>query len=53
MSRYEQDNIDGCSMKSIYDAFQAAGSSLNALPQALVATDAFTYRRPLDFQVSP
>jgi hypothetical protein len=60
MSRYEQTgdapataNIDGCSMKSIYDAFQAAGLSLNALPQALVATDAFTYRRPLDFQVSP
>jgi len=63
MNRYEQTgdkpgevNIDGCSMKSINDAFQAAGSSLKALPQALVATDAFTYRRPLDFQapqVSP
>lgn len=63
MNRYEQTgdaantaNIDGCSMKSLDDAFKAAGSSLNALPQALVATDAFTYRRPLDFQapqVSP
>jgi hypothetical protein len=40
-------------MKGIVDAFEGAGSSLNALPQALVASDAFLYRRPIDFQVSP
>jgi hypothetical protein len=51
-SRYEQ-GMDGCSMKSIVDAFETAGSSLNALPQALVASDAFLYRRPVDFKDSP
>ena len=43
MSRYEQD-ADGCSMKSLDDAFTAAGGSINALPAALVQTDAFLYR---------
>jgi len=46
MSRYEQDP-DSCSMKNLLDAFHASGSSLNSLPQALVQTDAFLYRRPL------
>jgi hypothetical protein len=45
-NRLEQD-ADGCSMKSISDAFAAAGNSINALPQALVASDAFIYRRPI------
>jgi Protein of unknown function (DUF1592)/Protein of unknown function (DUF1588)/Protein of unknown function (DUF1595)/Protein of unknown function (DUF1585) len=43
MSRYEQ-APDDCSMKSIDDAFQAANESLNALPTALVQSDAFLYR---------
>jgi hypothetical protein len=43
MSRYEQD-ADDCSMKSIDDAFHAANDSLNALPAALVQSDAFLYR---------
>jgi hypothetical protein len=43
MNRYEE-TPDGCSMKSIDDAFQAANESLNALPQALVQSDAFLYR---------
>jgi hypothetical protein len=51
-NRYEQ-NMDGCSMKSIVDAFESEGESLNALPKALVESDAFLYRRPLDFEVSP
>ncbi len=45
-SRYEQD-MDGCSMKGIVDAFESAGNSLNALPKALVESDAFLYRRPI------
>jgi hypothetical protein len=40
-------------MKSIVDAFESEGESLNALPKALVESDAFLYRRPLDFEVSP
>ena len=52
MSRFEQ-TPDGCSMKSILDKFEAASASLNVLPQALVQSDAFLYRRPLDSQVSP
>jgi hypothetical protein len=43
MGRYEQ-APDNCSMKSIVDAFEAANDSLNALPQALVQSDAFLYR---------
>jgi uncharacterized protein DUF1592/uncharacterized protein DUF1588/uncharacterized protein DUF1595/uncharacterized protein DUF1585/uncharacterized protein DUF1587 len=45
-SRYEQD-MDGCTMKGISDAFNSAGMSLNALPKALVESDAFLYRRPI------
>ena len=45
-SRYEQD-MDGCTMKGIVSAFESAGSSLNALPKALVESDAFLYRRPI------
>jgi hypothetical protein len=43
MGRYEQ-APDDCSMKSIDDAFQANHESLNALPAALVQSDAFLYR---------
>jgi hypothetical protein len=43
MSRFEQ-APDNCSMKSIDNAFQAANSNLNILPQALVQSDAFLYR---------
>jgi hypothetical protein len=43
MSRYEQ-NPDSCSMKIIDDAFHAANDSVNALPAALVQSDAFNYR---------
>jgi hypothetical protein len=46
MSRFEQ-APDNCSMRSIIDAFQASGTNLNALPQALVQSDAFLYRRPI------
>ena len=42
-----EEGEDGCSMKGISDAFAAAGNSINALPQALVESDAFLYRRPI------
>jgi hypothetical protein len=48
LRRYEQD-VDGCSMKSILDTFKAKSQDLNSLPLALVQTDAFLYRS----QVSP
>jgi hypothetical protein len=51
LSRFEQD-ADRCSMKHVVDQFRAAGSNLNALPLALVKTDAFLYRRPVD-EVTP
>jgi Protein of unknown function (DUF1588)/Protein of unknown function (DUF1592)/Protein of unknown function (DUF1595)/Protein of unknown function (DUF1585) len=52
ISRFEQP-VDGCSMKSVLDSFDAAGQDLNSLPQAIVQTDAFLYRRPIDAQVQP
>ncbi|HVY30875.1 MAG TPA: DUF1592 domain-containing protein [Polyangiaceae bacterium] len=50
INRFEQP-VDGCSMKSVLDSFDAAGQNLNSLPQAIVQTDAFLYRRPIDAQV--
>ncbi|WP_437648129.1 DUF1592 domain-containing protein [Sorangium sp. So ce362] len=47
IARFEQD-MDGCSMKSLLETFRAAGQDLNALPRAIVATDAFLYRRAID-----
>lgn len=47
INRFEQP-VDGCSMKSVLDSFDAAGQDLNSLPQAIVQTDAFLYRRPLE-----
>jgi hypothetical protein len=47
MDRYEQD-MDGCSMKGILTAFESNGRSLNALPKALVDSNAFLYRRPIE-----
>jgi hypothetical protein len=48
LDRFEQD-MDACSMKTLLDRFEATGFDLNVLPRAVVATDAFLYRRPLDF----
>ncbi|WP_437906898.1 DUF1592 domain-containing protein [Sorangium sp. So ce327] len=47
IARFEQD-MDGCSMESLLETFKAAGQDLNALPRAVVETDAFLYRRPID-----
>lgn len=48
LARFEQPIIDDCSMKGLLDAFEAAGSDLNTLPKAIVASDAFQYRHPVD-----
>jgi hypothetical protein len=52
LDRFEQD-MDACSMKALLDRFQEAEFDLNVLPHALVRTDAFLYRRPIDFEDSP
>jgi hypothetical protein len=52
VNRFEQP-VDGCSMKSVIDSFDAAGQDLSSLPNAIAQTDAFLYRRPLDAEVKP
>lgn len=47
LGRFERD-VDVCSMKRLLATFRAAERDLNALPRAVVETDAFLYRRPLD-----
>ncbi len=47
VARFEQD-MDACSMQSLLSVFQASGQDLNALPRAVVETDAFLYRRPIE-----
>lgn len=49
MKRFEQP-LDGCTMQSVLESFDGAGQDLNSLPQAIVKTDAFLYRRPIDAQ---
>jgi hypothetical protein len=51
LQRFEQP-VDDCSMKSLLDGFENADADLNALPQAIVLSDAFQYRRPLDLESS-
>jgi hypothetical protein len=51
MARFEQD-ADRCSMQRVVQAFRGAESALTALPEAVLRTDAFLYRRPLN-QVEP
>jgi hypothetical protein len=52
IERFEQES-DGCSLKAVLDGFKGSGQDLNTLPQAVVGTDAYLYRRPLDAQVQP
>jgi hypothetical protein len=46
LSRFEQP-ADACSVERLVASFRVADGNLNALPAAVVATDAFAYRRPL------
>jgi hypothetical protein len=47
--RFERD-VDGCSLEGVLAAFADSGWSLNALPQAIVESDAFLYRRPIEVE---
>ena len=51
LARFEQ-SVDDCSMKGLVDTFEAAGFDLNALPRAIVLSDAFQYRHPVDSEAS-
>lgn len=51
LARFEQ-SVDDCSMKGLVDSFEAAGADLNTLPKAIVESDAFQYRHPLDYEAS-
>ncbi|HYQ17709.1 MAG TPA: DUF1585 domain-containing protein, partial [Polyangiaceae bacterium] len=46
LARFEQD-ADRCSVQHLVEAFRGAESSLTALPEAVLRTDAFLYRRPI------
>jgi len=52
LARFEQPAVDDCSMQGLVSAFEAAGSDLNALPKAIVQSDAFVYRHPVDAEAS-
>jgi hypothetical protein len=47
LGRFEQE-MDVCSVKRLFETFRAAELDLNVLPRAVVETDAFMYRRPLE-----
>lgn len=53
LSRFEDDEKDLCSVKSLVSAFRASDQSLSALPHAVVQTAAFRYRRPSDAEIMP
>jgi hypothetical protein len=46
LSRFEQD-VDACSMQRLYTRLRDSGQDLRALPAAVIASDAFLYRRPI------
>lgn len=52
LARFEQE-VDACAIARLDEAFAAQASSLHALPQAILRSDAFLYRRPYDFQEQP
>jgi len=47
LGRFEQD-FDACTVQRLVAAFRAADQDLDALPAALIASDAFLYRRPIE-----
>ena len=47
LDRFEQD-VDACTLHRLVEAFQASGQDLRALPKAVVRSDAFLYRRPIE-----
>jgi len=51
LQRFEQ-QVDDCSMQGLVDSFEAADADLNTLPLAIVLSDAFRYRHPVDAEIS-
>ncbi len=47
LGRFEQE-MDVCSMQRLLETFQVAERDLNVLPRAVIETDAFLYRRPVE-----
>ena len=47
LGRFEQD-FDACTVQRMLEAFRASGQDLNALPAAVVQSDAFRHRRPIE-----
>jgi hypothetical protein len=46
LARYEG-SADACSVERVLTSFRDSDANLNTLPAAVVATDAFAYRRPI------
>jgi hypothetical protein len=46
LGRFERD-VDACSMQRLLGALDDGGRQLSVLPAAIVASDAFLYRRPI------
>jgi hypothetical protein len=47
LGRFEQP-VDACTVRALSETFAAAQGSLHALPRAIVESDAFLYRRPVE-----
>ncbi|MET0283074.1 MAG: DUF1588 domain-containing protein, partial [Polyangiales bacterium] len=47
LGRFEQP-VDACTVRELSETFAAAQGSLHALPHAIVESDAFLYRRPVE-----
>jgi hypothetical protein len=52
LARFEQE-VDGCSLRKVYDAFRDGEGNLGLLPAAIVGTDAFLHRRPITPEATP
>jgi hypothetical protein len=52
LARFEQE-VDACALARLDEAFAAEDASLHALPAAIVESDAFLYKRPIDFKETP
>jgi hypothetical protein len=52
LARFEHE-VDACALARLDEAFAAEDASLHALPAAIVESDAFLYKRPVDFKETP
>jgi hypothetical protein len=47
IDRFEQD-LDACTLQRLVTRFRDSGQSLNALPAAVIASEVFSYRQPIE-----